>query len=438
VPDLRRGTVTFVFTDIEGSTRLARALRERWPEVRSEHRRLVRAAFGAHGGEEVDTQGDSFFYVFSRARDAALAAAEAQRALAEHDWPEDGEVRIRVGMHTGEPVVSDEGYHGIGVHRAARIMSAGHGGQVLMSEATAAVLADEEVAGLGVRDLGRHRLKDLERDEHVFQLVAEGVDQQFLRIRTAEAPRPIYRRPLVIGAAAGVLAAAISIPVLALAGGSGGDEALAAVDGNTVGVVDADAGTLRAQAGDIEAPQGVAAGADAVWVSSAGGTLVKLDARNHAVDETIDVGSGPQGLAVSGNDVWVANSLDGTVSRVSAETNREVEHYTVGNTPTGVAVGAGSVWITNAGDGTVTQLDAASGAVKRTIDVYATASSGSGSARRSRPRASRSGAARRRSPTAAAVSGWPTTSTAPCPGSTRRPTSSAARFPSAPRRTALP
>ncbi len=272
MPELRRGTVTFVFTDIEGSTRLARALRERWPEVRSEHRRLVRAAFGAHGGEEVDTQGDSFFYVFSRARDAALAAAEAQRALGAHEWPDDAEVRIRIGMHTAEPVVSDEGYHGIGVHRAARIMSAGHGGQVLMSEATAAVLADEEVSGLGLRDLGRHRLKDLERDEHVFQLVAEGVDQQFPRIRTAAGPRPMHRRPLVIGAAAGVLAAAISIPVFAFAGGSGGEAALAAVDDNAVGVVDADSGALRAQTADIDAPHGVAAGADAVWVSSGGGT----------------------------------------------------------------------------------------------------------------------------------------------------------------------
>jgi len=369
VPELRRGTVTFLFTDIEGSTRLARALRERWPEVRSEHRRLVRAAFEAHGGEEVDTQGDSFFYVFSRARDDALAAAEAQRALTEHEWPEDGEVRIRIGMHTGEPVVSEEGYHGVGVHRAARIMSAGHGGQVLMSEATAAVLADEEVAGIGLRDLGRHQLKDLERSERIFQLVADEFAQQFPRIRTDPAPRPFYRRPLVIGAAAGVLAAAISIPVFAIAGGSGGDAALAAVDDNAVGVVDADTGALRAQTPTIEAPHGVAAGADAVWVASAGGTIVKLDPKNHALDETIDVRDGPQGIAVNGRDVWVANSLDGTVSRVSADTNREVEHYEVGNTPTGVAVGAGSVWITNAGDGTVTQLDAGSGAVKRTIDV---------------------------------------------------------------------
>jgi ABC-type transport system substrate-binding protein/class 3 adenylate cyclase/streptogramin lyase len=369
VPDHRSGTVTFVFTDIEGSTRLARALRERWPEVRSDQRRLVRAAFAAHGGEEVDTQGDSFFYVFPRARDAAVAAAEAQRALAAHDWPEDGEVRIRVGMHTGEPVVSDEGYHGIGVHRAARIMAAGHGGQVLMSEATAAVLADEEVSGVAVRDLGRHQLKDLDRGEHVFQLVAEGLGREFPRIRTATPPRPFYRRPLVIGAAAGVLAAAVAIPVFALAGGSGGGSALERVDDNAVGVLDVSSRKPIAQATGIESPQDVAAGAGAVWVSSSSGNVVKLDPQTHKVEETIEVGDGPRGLAVSGRDLWVANSLDGTVSRVSTETNREVQKYAVGNTPSGVTVGAGSVWVTNAGDGTISRLDAANGAVKQLIDA---------------------------------------------------------------------
>jgi hypothetical protein len=254
--------------------------------VRSAHRRIVRAAFAAHGGEEVDTQGDSFFYVFARARDGALAAAEADRALAAHDWPEDGQVRIPIGMHTGEPVVSEEGYHGAGLHRAARIMAAGHGGQVLMSEATAAVLADEEVPGVGVRDLGRHQLKDLDRSEHVFQLVSEGLDQQFPRIRTA-AVRPLYRRPLVIGATAGVLAAAVAIPIFALAGGSGGGTALASVDDNAVGVVDAGSRTLNAQATGIEAPQGVTSGAGAIWVSSGNGTVAKVDPQNDASGRVI-------------------------------------------------------------------------------------------------------------------------------------------------------
>jgi class 3 adenylate cyclase len=208
------GTVTFVFTDIEGSTRLVQQFKDRWPEVRSAHRRIVREAFEAHGGDEVDTQGDSFFYVFGRARDAALAAADAQRGLAAHAWPPGGEVRIRVGMHTGEPVVSEEGYHGVGVHRAARIMSAGHGGQVLLSEATAAVLRDEEVAGVGVRDLGVHRLKDLDRPEHVYQLVADGLEPAFPKLRTAGEEKPFYRRPLVIGAAAGLMVSLLILKLL--------------------------------------------------------------------------------------------------------------------------------------------------------------------------------------------------------------------------------
>jgi ABC-type transport system substrate-binding protein/class 3 adenylate cyclase len=365
----RGGTVTFVFTDIEGSTALVKHFKDRWPEVRSQHRRLVRDAFEAHEGDEVDTQGDSFFYVFGRARDAALGAAEATRALAAHEWPEGGRVRIRIGMHTGEPVVSEDGYHGIGVHRAARIMAAGHGGQVLLSEATAAVLRDEEVEGVGVKDLGVHRLKDLDRPEHVYQLVADGLEPAFPKIRTAGEEKPYYRRPLIIGAAAGVLAAAVAIPVFALAGGSGGQSSLSAVDDNAVGVVDDRSGAITGQTQGVDAPQGLAAGADAIWVSGANGTLSLINPRTHALEQTIPVGEGPQGIAVNGSDVWVANSLDGTVSRVSAETKQEVQAYPVGNTPTGVAVGGGSVWVTNAEDGTITQLDAHDAHMVRTISV---------------------------------------------------------------------
>ena len=141
----------------------------------ADHRRLVRDAFARHGGEEVDTQGDAFFYVFSRARDAAAAAADAQRALQAHAWPEDAELRVRMGMHTGEPVVSEERYHGLGVHRAARIMAAGHGGQILASQATAAMLADDELPGVEQRELGEFQLKDLDRPERVYQLDVEGL-----------------------------------------------------------------------------------------------------------------------------------------------------------------------------------------------------------------------------------------------------------------------
>ncbi len=183
--ELHGGTVTFLFTDIEGSTGLLRNLRDRYGEVLAEHRRIVRETLTRYGGEEVDTQGDAFFYVFARARAAAEAAAEAQRALGEHPWPDGGEVRVRMGLHTGEPAFSDEGNHGLGVHRAARIMAAGHGGQVLLSQATASVLADDELEGITLRDLGEYRLKDFERPEHIHQLVVMGLPDEFPSPRTA-------------------------------------------------------------------------------------------------------------------------------------------------------------------------------------------------------------------------------------------------------------
>jgi DNA-binding NarL/FixJ family response regulator/class 3 adenylate cyclase len=182
-PESSGGTVTFVFTDIEGSTRLLRQLRESYGDALAEHRRIVRETFTKHGGEEVDTQGDASFYVFRRARSAAAAAAAAQRALRAHEWPEGAEISVRMGMHTGESL-SEEGYHGIGVHRAHRIMSAGHGAQVLLSQATASVLADDELDGLAVRDLGEHRLKDIERPERIHQLVVEGLPDDFPSLRT--------------------------------------------------------------------------------------------------------------------------------------------------------------------------------------------------------------------------------------------------------------
>jgi predicted ATPase len=160
VHDLPSGTVTLLFTDIEGSTRLLEELGERYASVLAEHRRLLRDAFSRHGGVEVDTQGDAFFVAFARAGDAAAAAGEAQQALAGRP------VRIRIGIHTGEPVLTEEGYVGVDVHRAARIMGTGHGGQVLVSETTQRLL-DTPVQ---LRDLGEHRLKDLSAPQRLYQL----------------------------------------------------------------------------------------------------------------------------------------------------------------------------------------------------------------------------------------------------------------------------
>src|SRR5436190_23053481 len=129
---LPTGTVTFLFTDIEGSTSLLQQLGERYLDLLAECRDLLRTSFQAYGGQEVDTQGDAFFVAFARATDAVSAAVAAQHALARHPWPEGVAVLVRMGLHTGEPQLSTEGYVGLDVHRAARIMSAGHGGQVLL------------------------------------------------------------------------------------------------------------------------------------------------------------------------------------------------------------------------------------------------------------------------------------------------------------------
>src|SRR5437870_4353280 len=130
------GTVTFLFSDIEGSTRLLQRLGALYGEALAQHQRLLREAFAEHGGHEIDTQGDSFFAAFRRAKDAVAAAVDAQRALAAYEWPHRAEVRVRMGIHTGETGVGEDRYVGLGVHRAARIGAAAVGGQVLVSETT--------------------------------------------------------------------------------------------------------------------------------------------------------------------------------------------------------------------------------------------------------------------------------------------------------------
>jgi class 3 adenylate cyclase len=168
------GTVTFVFTDIEGSTKLLQELGdEEYGRVSGDHRRLVRETFGAHAGTEIDTQGDAFFFSFPRARDAVAAAVDAQRALGDHEWPEGREVLVRMGIHTGEPHVGEEGYLGLDVVRAARISAAGHGGQILISETTRALLGNQLPEGVAVHDLGQQDLKDVQH-EHIYELTIDG------------------------------------------------------------------------------------------------------------------------------------------------------------------------------------------------------------------------------------------------------------------------
>jgi class 3 adenylate cyclase len=181
------GTVTFLFTDVEGSTRLLQQLGESYGDVVRDHRRLLREHLGDKGGTEVDTQGDAFFYSFPRARDAAAGAVDAQRALAEHDWPRGAQVRVRMGLHTGEPSVGEEGYLGLDVVRAARICSAGHGGQILLSETTRALLGNDLPEGVSIVDLGRQSLKDIQH-ERIYELALDSAPGSFPPLKT-EAPK---------------------------------------------------------------------------------------------------------------------------------------------------------------------------------------------------------------------------------------------------------
>jgi predicted ATPase/class 3 adenylate cyclase/uncharacterized membrane protein YuzA (DUF378 family) len=182
---LPSGTVTFLFTDIEGSTRLLHELGDRYPDLLAEQRGILRKAFSQHNGSEVDTQGDAFFYAFPRATDAVLAAVAAQEAISQREWPANVELRVRMGLHTGESLeVGPEGYVGMDVHRAARIAHAGHGGQILLSASTTAIIEHDLPGELHLKDLGEHRLKDLQHPLHLFQLRSKELPSEFPPLRS--------------------------------------------------------------------------------------------------------------------------------------------------------------------------------------------------------------------------------------------------------------
>ncbi|MEO8953259.1 MAG: adenylate/guanylate cyclase domain-containing protein [Ktedonobacteraceae bacterium] len=184
--DLPTGTVTLLFTDMEGSTRLLRQLGERYANVLADCRRLLRNVFQQYHGHEVDTQGDAFFVAFARATDAVGAAAAIQHALADYSWPADAMVRVRIGLHTGEPTLTADGYIGMDVHHAARIMGAGHGGQILLSPTTCQLVEQQLPRDTYLKDLGDHRLKDLQRPSHLFQLSLESLPADFPPLKTLD------------------------------------------------------------------------------------------------------------------------------------------------------------------------------------------------------------------------------------------------------------
>jgi class 3 adenylate cyclase len=168
-----------MFTDIEGSTELLRALGTDYGGVRTEHGRLIEDACATNGGHVIDSQGDAYFAAFDRAADAVSTAVDVQRTLAAVDWPEGLQLRVRMGLHTAEPYLDDTGYFGLGVHRAARICAAAHGGQIILSNATAGIVEDLESAEFELRDLGEFRLKDIALPQRLFELKVQGLEREF-------------------------------------------------------------------------------------------------------------------------------------------------------------------------------------------------------------------------------------------------------------------
>jgi peptide/nickel transport system substrate-binding protein len=383
VAELPSGTVTFLFTDVEGSTRLLKRLGERYGDVLDAHRAILRAAFAESNGQEIDTQGDSFFVVFRRAKDAIAAAVEGQRRLAAHPWPDGAELRVRMGVHTGEPVVGPDRYIGLAVVRGARIMAAGHGGQILVSGATRELVEDDLGPGISLRDLSDHRLKDLDRPERLFQVVADRLANEFPPLRTEEAPTaysgleeelttaaqavvgrsPRDSRRLLMFGLGGLIVAASAAAVVVFGTGSS-SHAGPPAEPNSAIAMDERTGKIIGSVPVGSGPVRVAAGGGALWVANGdAGTVTRIDPVSRTTVR-IDVGSAPAGIAFGDNAVWVADGADGTLSRINADTNRVVAKISDLLGPRGVAFGEGAVWVATLDDRSVTRVDAATGLVK--------------------------------------------------------------------------
>ena len=303
-------TTTFLFTDVEGSTLLLKSLREAYGQVLSEHQRLLRKAVLAYGGEEVDTQGDACFFAFSTATEALLAAAAAQRALNAHAWPGGCELRVRMGVHSGRASREDGRFHGVAVHRAARISSAAHGGQVLLSQTTRELFEDEEQdsTGLSVRDLGVHRLKDLDRRVHLYQLVAPDMQRVFAAPRTGLAGGRRRRRGFLVAAGSALLL------VVGIAGFI----------------------LLRGEPGQPRIEPN---------------TLVRIDPETNKVAEVTPVGRRPEGVVISGDGVWVNHVDERTLWRLDRDSG-EVTARAGGLEQPGAMMpdGRGGAWVVGAPD----------------------------------------------------------------------------------------
>ena len=366
--DLPSGAVTFLFTDIEGSTRLVKQLREGYADVLHEHQRLLREAFEAHRGYEVDTQGDSFFVAFSSARDALLAAVEGQLALLNHRWPDGVRIKVRMGLHTGQAVVSGGRYTGLAVHRAARIGATGHGGQILVSQATQTLVEDEEEdLHIHLQDLGEQRVKDLDRPVRLYQANADGMPAEFPPLRPAPvAPVPLWRRPAALGAAALVLGAVV-LAIIAAAFLNDGPGSVPVVP-NSVAVIDTTTNRVVKDIPVGKRPGPVTFGAGSIWAGNLDDkSVTRIDAERRVVLRTIGLDRTPTGLAFGFRFVWVAHGGSGDLSRIDPQFDKPSDLVDVADTAFGsqngsVAVDTRSVWAVF-GDSTLARIEPASGSV---------------------------------------------------------------------------
>jgi len=366
-----------MFTDVAGSTELLRRLGDDYERVLLEHEAVLRAAITEYGGRVVDRHGDSLFAGFPRARDAIAAAVAIQRTLATHPWPEGGAVRVRIGLHTGEPAPGEDRWIGLDVHRAARVMEAGHGGQVLLSSATRGLVEDELPPGFRLQDLGTHRLKDFPRRERLFQLVGDGLARDFPALKTLDSHR--RRRRLVLAAVAAVLACAGAVTAI-LAGRS---PAAKQVPVDAVGWLDPHTGRVLGSIPIGPSPGPVVVGHGSVWVGSAvDPTVTRLPLDGRGAGRPIPLRSVPGALAVGDGGVWVTGgdrSVMFIASDFDAVTKRRTlpplrNGYVALYTTNYIAVGSGAVWVTSSVSGDVYELDPTTLRAKRRIALEDTLS----------------------------------------------------------------
>ncbi len=298
---------------------------------------------------------------------------DGQRALLEHGWPEGGEVRVRMGIHTGRATVQELRYTGLAVHRAARISAVGHGGQVVVSDATRALLDDEpEIAGVSLRSLGEHRLKDFDQPVRLYQLERDGLPAAFPDIRAPRAERPLTRRPLVLVAAAVAAVIVVGAAVAAFRAGNGGDPA------GRVAVIDPESSSVAGSVPAGHDPGPVTSGAGSIWVGNLGDrTVTKIDPVRRVQTATVSLqGRSPTGLDYRAGALWVAHGQRGQLSKVSLRTNRIVKTASPADSGSGrgsVDANATGVWVAY-GDSTVARID------PRTLQAPASTFAGDGTA----------------------------------------------------------